>query len=253
MTNVRLGSQAHKSETLDAKAAAQHLRDAPLRGDQLIAFGRSSRRVGWIVGGIGAALGLLGMGSAALAISQWKPAEPQFIRIDGNGETHRPIRAVDAPQQFTEGTAKQYLRMYVEACESYRWETARVTSRRCSIMLSPQQQTRYADWFAASNPVSPQARFGRVGEVRIQSNSFSYNLLGTGRDNVQLWSVRFVKIEVADKNGAALCLPWMNTVQFKWMPMLEMSPEDREVNHAGFQAITYDSQPDPVRIAEPCR
>ena len=251
MSGTTLHAPGHRAETLDPAAAAQHLRDAPLRGDQLIAFGKSSRRAGWYVGGIGACLGLLGMAAGVMAFAMWKPAEPIYALIAPNGEVTRAIRSSDAPQSFTEGTSRQYLRMFVETCESYRFETAKVTSRRCSIMLSPQQQERYAADFAPSNPKSPQARFGRTGEVRIQSDSITATRYGTAR-GVEFWTIRFVKIETAGRNGGATCRPWMTTVQFAWLPQVEMLPEDREFNLAGFQAVTFDSQPDPVRPPEAC-
>ena len=251
MSGATLRSPGPRSETLDAKAAAQHLRDAPLRGDQLISYGRSSRRAGWVVGGIGAGLGFLGMAAGLIAVAQWKPAEPIYALIAPNGEVTKAIRSSDAPQSFSEGTSRQYLRMFVEACESYRFETAKLTSRRCSVMLSPQQQERYAADFAPTNSKSPQARFGRAGEIRIQSDSITATPYGTAR-GVQFWTVRFVKIEAAGKNGGTTCRPWMMNVQFTWLPQVEMLPEDREFNLAGFQAVTFDSQSDPVRPPEAC-
>lgn len=253
MSGRTLRGSPQQAGTLDAKSARQHLREAPLRGDQLIAFGRSSRRAGWIVGGIGAAFGAAGLTAAVLAMALYKPQPPEFALIDRNtGEVSKPIRAVDAPVHFTDATVKQYLRLFVENCESYRFETRELLARRCSIMLSPAQQTRYAAENAASKATSPQARLGRQGEARIKSNSLIYTPIGTGQGGVQFWTIRFVKIESEGPNRATVCRPWIENVQFQWLPQLEMAPEDRDVNTAGFQAITFDSQPDPNRVPEGC-
>lgn len=249
MSGMRLPGTAWTGEALTAEAKAAHLRASRERADDIAATNRAFRRAGWWVGAAGAAVGLAGMASATATILQWRPADPVYAWIDPRtGEIKPAPRAIDAVQHFTEGTARQHLRMYLDYCEAYLFQTARMTSTRCQLFLSPAQRERFVAWFNAGNPESPQARFGRTGSASIADN-VGYTLVGTGRDGAQVWQMTFTKV-IAEQNQRPQCVPWISTVTFQWRPDLKMSEADRAINLAGMQVVERRSTQDAVRRPE---
>ena len=240
---VTLKGGAWQTATLTPAEAATVVGNGPARADHLIETSRSLRRAGWWVGGTGAGIGLLGMAAACAVVFGWSPPPPEFVLVDRQTrEVFQPVKAADAPSLFSEDTARSYLRQFVEYCEEYRFETAKMKSERCSLFLSPEQQARYAKWFAESAD-GPIKRFGYGGSATADRLGFSKD--GVGRGKTEVWWVRFNKVETVDRTTT--CHPWIMQVQFRWRPELRMSQEDRSINLAGFQAIHFNSQPDPGR------
>ena len=238
---VKLKGAARPAEVLTPDAKAEHLRQAETRFDEMLCYGRSYRRMGFLVGAAGLLIGIAGIGMAATLFPLKQTVVRYAVVNETTGEVGESIGPADAPRLFSEGTARQYLRMFVEACDGYLWETRALSSHRCALLLTPDQQARYAEWFSPRNPESPQVAFGRNGSVR--PDQFRFTRLGDGRGDTQAWQVRYVRIEM--KDGRAARRPWMMTVQFQWRPQLAMTDNDRTLNLAGFQALDYVSQPDP--------
>lgn len=240
---VHLAPGAWAAPALTPDQAEETIRTGTARADQLIATSRSIRSAGWWIGGIGAAVGLLGVGAACAIAFAWTPPPPEFVLVDRQTrEVFQPVKAADAPSLFSEDTARAYLRQFVEYCEEYRYETAKLKSERCALFMTPARQGRYAEWFksAADGPVQ---RYGYTGSAT--AGRLAYSKVGTGRAGTEVWWVRFNKVETV--NRATVCRPWILQVQFQWHPELRMTPEDRTINLAGFQAIDFTSQPDPGR------
>lgn len=240
---IRLKGVAWPGEALAPEAKAEHLRLAETRVEEMRRYGRSYRRMGFFVGTAGLLVGLAGIALAASLL----PLKQTVVRFavvnETTGEVGESIGPADAPRLFSEGTARQYLRMFVEACDGYLWETRVLNAHRCALLMTAEQQARYAEWFSPRNPDSPQVVFGRNGSVR--PDQFRFTRLGDARGDTQAWQVRYVRLEM--KDGRAARRPWMMTVQFQWRPQLAMSDNDRTLNLAGFQALDYVSQPDPAQ------
>lgn len=237
---VRLQGAGWAGDALTADAKARHLKMAETRFEEMQRYGRASRRLGLIVGFSGMMIGLAGIGLAA-SLLPLKQTVVRYVTVsEQTGEIAEAAGPADAPRLFSEGTARQYLRAFVEACDGYLFETAAVMAHRCAIMLTPEQQNRFNTWFTARNPESPQAVYGRGGSVRPER--FRFVKFGDGRADTQVWQVRYVRVEMRDGNLTRR--PWAMTVQFQWRPQLAMSDDDRSINLAGFQALDFVSQPD---------
>lgn len=244
---LRLVGRGKPVAALSAEEAAAFVSGGGERADQVAATGRAFRKAGWLVGAVGALFGFAGMGLAGYALVAWQKPPPEYIPLDPQGVPRETIRAVDAPQKFTDYTSKQYLQLFLDYCETYTFETAKVAAPRCLLLMSPPVQERYAAWFANTNPRSPQHRLGQTGSIAVAGEPI-FSLVGKGRANTEVWNVQFTKVE--RKVRETTCTPWALNVGFQWRPDLPMSDKDRRINLAGFQAIEFTSQPDPSRRPE---
>ncbi|TPG46002.1 hypothetical protein EAH89_25605 [Roseomonas nepalensis] len=237
---LQLASPARPAEALDGAAARQHLAAASTRADQVITLGRSFRTAGWIVGGTGLCVGLVGLGVAALVIVRDAPAVPVFNTISSEGRIERAVTVEDVPMKFTEVTSRQYLQLAVEYCESYHYQTRETDAPRCGLFLTPAQRARFAEYYEGAE--GPPRRLGQRGALDVVRPTFTPT--GKGTQNTEAWTVRFTKRETPP-TGGAVCVPWQLTIQFQWRPELRMTPSDRNINAAGMQAFVWEGQPDP--------
>lgn len=238
---LRVVGEPVPARGLDDAEKAEHLRNAPLRADDAIQASKAYRRTGWVFGLAGSAALCAGAGALGAAVWTWRPAEPVYGGILPDGTVQPLLRAVQAPERFTDATAKQYLRMYLDVCEHYQYDAARLRARRCALLLSPQQQEAYARWFAPSNPDGFQGAFGRGGSVSV-ADRVTYTKYGQ-QGRTQVWTARFVRVEYKDRT--VRCRPWQATLSFQFRPELPMGEEDRTWNLAGMQITDRTSQPDP--------
>lgn len=235
-----LRAKAWIAAPLSLEQKEAHFKSAIPIHNEIERFGRAFRRVGYAVGGLGAGVGICGMALAAWAFST-RTDHAYFYRVDQNGMPELSMPATDAPKLFTEQTAEQYLRAYVEARECYVYDTRDIMSHRVAIMSSPDEQGVYASWFSPkSNPMSPQAVYGNKTSVRV--GNFRYTKMpGLMHNGVFAYEVRFDRLEVTG-GAPGITTHWMAVVQFSWHPELKMSADDRSINAAGMQVVSYGSQ-----------
>lgn len=245
---LRLVGRGRPAAAVSPEVAERFVAEGRTRAEEVVSASRAFRRAGWAVGAVGAGLGLLGLGFACYATVALRPPPPEYIPLDAMGVPRQAVRAVDAPvQAFTDATSKYYLRKYLDHCEVYHPDMAKLTATRCLLLLAPPAQERWAAGFANTNAQSPQRRLGANGSVSVEGIP-TYALVGKGRGGTEVWNVQFTK---AERRGTErTCTPWLLQVGFQWRPDLEMSDEHRTFNLAGFQVIEFTSQPDPSRRPE---
>jgi type IV secretion system protein VirB8 len=216
-----------------------HFAEARSYAAEMAAMTRAARRAGWIIGGVGATIGVIGVVCAATAFPL-KHTEVQFIEVDrSTGYVGVSLGPVDAPRLFSQQTAYHYLRDYIEAREGYVPETDDLMFHKAAIMSAPDEQVRYGAWH--KSPLSPGNVLGRTGYIRVEN--FHMSLVGSGAANTQVYLVRFDRTEVRGSQVQP-AHPWSATVQFQWHPELPMNTQDRLLNAAGIQVIAYQAQPD---------
>ncbi len=98
-------------------------------------------------------------------------------------------------------------------------------------MSNPAEQTRYAQDFKGSNPLSPQVVFGKAGFIRVRIESVSVLSHGLGQ-------VRFSREEHRD-SGQEKVTRWVATIGFEWKPDALISNADRTINPLGFHVSDY--------------
>ncbi|MCB4824169.1 MULTISPECIES: type IV secretion system protein [Roseomonadaceae] len=249
---LRLKPGVWPAEPLSPEAAQQFLADAAARADEVRRTGLAFRRAGWIAGAFGALLGLAGVGVAATVVLRAEPARLDFALLDREtGEVSPTLAARDAPRAFTDHTARQYLRRFVEACDGYaptpNPTTLQRDLHRCAILLTEPMQERFRASVARSNPESPLATLGRSG-VRTTEGFRYFKYPSEGR--TQTWRVQYTRVETrvgAGGPGVTTRTPMTAMVNFQWRPELPQLAEDRDWNTAGMQVVTYSIEPDTGR------
>lgn len=238
-----------QAQPLSPEAAAAHMRDAIGRADEVRRTGMAFRRAGWLVGAAGVLAGLGGLAVAATVLLRAEPTRLEFALIDPNtGAVSHTFSAADAPRHFSDDTARQYLRAFVETCDGYaptlQREALERQFRRCAVLMTEPMQQKFAAYFSPSNPASPQVTLGRAG-VRTPQNLRFSKLPSEG--NTQTWLVRYHRVDTrAGQNttGITQHTPTTATVTFQWRPDLPQSPEDRTWNTAGMQVVAFTIEPD---------
>lgn len=252
MSILHLRPGVWPAEPLSPEAAQQFIADAAARADEVRRTGLAFRRAGWTIGALGSLVGLAGLGIAALVILRAEPARLDFALLDREtGEVSPTLPARDAPRAFTDHTARQYLRRFVEACDGYAPTANPATLQRdlhrCAILLTPPMQERFRASLGRSNPDSPLVLLGRTGVRTAEGfRYFKYPAEGPS----QTWRVQYVRIETrpgAGGTGLTTRLPMTAMVNFQWRPELPQLAEDRDWNTAGMQVVTYSIEPDTGR------
>jgi type IV secretory pathway component VirB8 len=248
----RLHAGAWPVEPLSPEAAKAHIADAAARADEIRRTGRAYRRMGLVAGAVGAVVGVLGMGTAAWTLTHVEPTRQHFAVIEPEtGRVLETLAAEDAPTRFTDDTARQYLRRFIETCDGYQ-PTLDPSSlerqfQRCAVLLTEPLQRNYQQYFSRSNLESPQLLLGRLG-VRTPENLRYFKYPEQGRTLV--WRVTYTRVETtqtASGAGTTRRVPMTAMVWFRWRPEAKMSLEDRTWNTAGMQVESFTIEPDTGR------
>jgi len=217
----------------------QQLYEGHVRADaEAAGNSRAIRWGGYIVGGIGAFIGLAGIGCATLVFGFKEAKPPQFVLFDAVSHTTAesvPATAA-AARLFGQEQAEHDLRSYVEAREMWQADTADLSFHRIAVMSTPDEQAKLAADWSPKNPLSPQVRYGRNTGVRVDNLRFARSGIANG---VQVWFVRFRRTVITG-GVAAPAQERVATVTFAWHPEMAMADEaDRAINLSGFQCLTY--------------
>jgi type IV secretion system protein VirB8 len=194
---------------------------------------RAARRTAWYVAGC--ACGIAALATFAVAsLAPLHSVEFRAIRVDsatGVIEDAQVLR--DAPKSFTEVEDRFMLATYVRQREGYASPEAQYDFHAVSLLSSKDEQSRYADLFRGSNPLSPQNVYGKNGYMRVVIESVA--VLNKGR----LGQVRFRREEQHDGGGAPHTSHLLATVGYEWHPEAAISNADRTINPFGWITTDY--------------
>jgi len=234
---------AWRVEPLTPEMREQHFADSRSFAGEIERIGRSNRRLGFVVGCSGMAIGVLGMVCAAWMFT--RPIPPQrYIEVDSStGWVGETIGPQDAPKLFNDRVVESALRSYVEDREAFVPETDDLAFHRVAIKSLPDEQARYA---LAHDPrrspaTAPFVVYGRGGFARVDN----FHMTKRGMDpktKTYDYVVHFFK---ADAKGGQLAVrPWTAEMQFQFHPELPMNQPDRLLNETGLQVVAYSAYPD---------
>lgn len=238
---IRLKPGVWPAQALTPEAAQEHVEGGSARADAIERNHRAFRRLAWGTGGLLASIGLIGMGAAAYVLTNAQPVQRQFSLVNqATGEVADTVMASDAPRLFTDGTAKEYLRKFIESCAAYVHVTRTQAYNRCTALMTPTQQAKYRDAFTSSNPASPQNTIGAAAILVPENLRYS---LQPGSGKIQSWLVRYNG--VVYRNGQkASTVPQAAMIHFEWRPEMMMTDEQRTWNNAGMRVVDYSFGPD---------
>jgi len=206
-------------------------------------FNKERSKAGWWVGGIGAAIGVLGMlGAAGVAIA-YKP-QVRYTEIDHDSATIRPsYGAKDAPDHYGDRVIKHYLAEYITLRERFIWQLDSETDHRVKLMSSADEQARYVADRTKNNPLTKYGTTGYARVARFIDNSWRQR--ATGTDKTIEYEVQFIKSELLASNLATVVETHMTArIAVQFHPEIDMSEQDRLGNESGMIVFSYASNPD---------
>ncbi len=191
---------------------------------------RRMARAGFVVGAIGAGIGLLGMVAVA-SLAPLKTVVPLVFRVDRTtGAVERVYDMRGGEMAAGEAERRFFLWQYVRLRQTYSAPEAESTFNAVALMSSPQVQNEYANSFKGTNPNSPQVVLGQDGSASVRWVSTSF--LGP-----KLAQVRFVQLGA--KGGVPLPPQRMvATIAFDFAPG-QLSSSAMNVNPLGFIVTSY--------------
>lgn len=198
-----------------------------------------------LAGGI--VLGLMGMGYGL--VIQFRapiPEPPQYILVhDAGGTIDRPLAAIDAPRIFGETVRERALRDFIVACEGYMPETwQRIDFHTCMILATPAEQKRRDADIGRLGPHYPPAVFGANGWAMPTKFLAFVKLgeIGTAPTQTFHYQVRYERTEI--ENGRELRPHYTADITFSFRPDLKISADDRLLNPAGIQVLSFSTTKD---------
>ena len=198
---------------------------------------RRFNRAGWIVGSIGALLGLAAV-AAVVVLLPLKQTTVKWIEVDSaTGWVGEVAGAADAPRLFGERVAGHFLRQYLEAREGYVPETDQLQWDTVRAMSSADEMENYKAW--RRTELAPVRQLAMGGHVDVFN--FNPDRLLKGASETYSCTVRFDRPVI---KGASIghTEHWVATVDFQWHPEMTMSSQDAQLNYAGMQVIAYKAE-----------
>ncbi|WP_208434417.1 virB8 family protein [Bartonella taylorii] len=175
---------------------------------------------------------------AVAALTPLKTVEPFVIRVDSSTGIIDTVSALkESPNDYDEAITRYFASKYVRARESFQASEAENNFRLISLLSSPEEQNRFARWYAGLNPESPQNIYqNMIATVTIKSISF------LSKDLIQ---VRYYKT-VRELNGKENISHWVSILNFSYINA-RISTADRLINPLGFQVSEYRSDPEVIK------
>ncbi|WP_208441711.1 virB8 family protein [Bartonella raoultii] len=186
---------------------------------------------------------LFGLMTIALALAvavltPLKTVEPFVIRVDNSTGIVDTVSALkDSPNNYDEAITRYFAGQYVRARESFQASEAENNFRLVSLLSSPKEQNRFANWYAGNNPESPQNIYQNMTvTVAIKSISFL---------NDELIQIRYYKT-LTEIDGKETISHWVAILNFSYINA-KISTKDRLINPLGFQVSEYRSDPEVIK------
>ncbi len=191
---------------------------------------RRTGRMGFIVGGIGALLGVAGVGTAA-SLAPLKTVFPVVFRVDNaTGAVERVYDIQGGPMAATEATSRYFLWQYVRLRQGYDIHTAQHDYETVPAMSTPPVAAEYVAAFRGTNPMSPQVVLGSDGTSSVSWKSTAF--LGP-----KLAQIRFIQTE--QKPGVVLAPKYMvATIAYDFVPG-PVAESASNSNPLGFVVTSY--------------
>lgn len=203
-------------------------------------YNRERSRAGWWVGGIGAAIGVLGLCAAVVVAVYAKPVRLYTEIEDSSGVIHESFGAKDAPDHFNDRVINHYLAELVGLHERFVWQMDPETDHRVKLMSSPAEQVRYQ---ADKDKADPATKYGMNGYARVVHFT-AFTQRAKGKDKTLEYDVQFIKGELLANTNDPKTIRMTARIVFQFHPELSMNDQDRLDNEAGLYVISYNSSAD---------
>ncbi|CAN7646303.1 VirB8/TrbF family protein [Phenylobacterium sp. LjRoot225] len=202
--------------------------------DRVLAANRS-KRLAWTVASVSAALSIAAVAAIA-ALVPLKTVEPFVVRVNETSGAVDVMTGLKGERDLTynEAVSKYFLGQYVRAREGYLPDAAEENFRFVSISSTPDEQQRWADFYRATNPESPQTKLGADGVATVSVRNITFI-------NDKVANVRFTR--TVRKAQDVQQADFIATLTFTYTKA-PMSEADRLRNPLGFQVQNYRADPE---------
>lgn len=203
--------------------------------DRLL-MGRAALRVGFWVGGIGAAIGVAGMVCAATLFPLKSHELEYYVINQETGWSGPSVSAKDAPSLFSAQVTEATVQGYIELRENYLFETDSIAFHRVTLMSTPDEQTRYKAMH--DDPSSPSRKLRDHGYIQV--DNFQLFPIGFGKSKTQEYVVKFNRrVMLAGQPVPDKGEPYTVQIAFQFHPEYPMATPDRRLNVTGLQVLSY--------------
>lgn len=207
-----------------------------------VKFNTERKVAGWWVGGIGAAVGVLGVLSAAVVAISHQPQVRYTTINEDTGIISESFGAKDAPKHYSEHVIRHTLKDYIEHREMFVWQIDPETYHHVAMLSTVEEQARYA---ADRQKQNLGERYGTTGYAKVikyRGNDSAFVRRAKAKDGALEYEVRFIKGEVMAYNPTKpVETRWTARIIFQFHPELKMSDADRLSNEAGLMVISYNA------------
>lgn len=205
--------------------------------DRLASAARS-RALAWAVAGASSLLACVAIGAVA-ALAPLKTVAPFVVRVDRATGAVEVMTALTSakPITYDEAVTKHFLAQYVRAREGWLAPAAESDFRQVSIMSTPAEQQRWADFYRPTSPAGPQRLYGPLAEAQVEIRAISFVSRTVANVRFHRQVRRGAQVEDSD---------WIATLAFAYT-RAPMAEADRLRNPLGFQVTSYRADPEVVR------
>jgi type IV secretion system protein VirB8 len=225
-----------RSEALADADKKQLFADGNRFQEDRFLMGRAALRVGFWVGGTGAAIGVAGMVCAATLFPLKTRVVEYYTVNQSTGYVGPSVGATDAPTLFTQQVAEAALQTYVEQRENYLFETDGLAFHRVTLMSTPDEQARYKTMH--DEPKAPARALRDRGYIQIEN--FQFWPVGEGKAKTREYIVKFDRrVMPAGQPVPTKGDPYTAQISFQFHPEYPMALPDRRLNVTGLQVMSY--------------
>jgi len=192
---------------------------------------RSSRKVAWIVAGIGLLVGLIGMAAGVAGLSQ-TPAPPVVLRVDSASGAVDVIGTMPVEvQSYDEQTDKYWINDFMLCREGYDWNTIQTCYEKIGLMASPQVQADYARLY---NDID-----GRHIKLSNRAHIIPHITSITPHLENRTATVRFTTQLIHENGTKEPPQRFVATLAYRYVYDAKLTEAQRLINLLGFQVTSY--------------
>ncbi|AQX31589.1 virB8 family protein [Bartonella schoenbuchensis] len=219
------------------KDVEQYIAEARSFDQDRIITSRRITRASLAIAGV-AVIAAIVSSLAVIVLVPLKTVEPFVIRVDNSTGIVEVVEALkESPANFDEAITRYFAAKYVRAREGFNLSETQNNFKTVSLLSSFEEQGRFAEWYGAKNPQSPQFLYkNAVATISVKSISF------ISKDVTQ---VRYYKTVRENDTNKESITHWVATLTFGYVNS-PISTQNRLVNPLGFMVREYRTDPEVV-------
>ncbi|MCZ2204480.1 virB8 family protein [Bartonella sp. A05] len=175
---------------------------------------------------------------AVIILVPLKTVEPFVIRVDNSTGIVEVVEALkEGTTNIDEAVTRYFAAKYVRTREGFSASEMQHNFKVVSLLSSTEEQNRFAQWYGANNPQSPQFLYkNALVTISIKSISFI---------NKNVAQVRYYKTIHNHDGSKEVITHWVSILTFKYV-QIPTSMQNRLINPLGFIVYEYRTDPEVV-------